>query len=77
MTTYIYRIVLDDSECIMMDEALEMMITYCEKKLLEEPGPPYYAWLRSAKAVKGRLNSDTEQMSGNNFNLQRKDPSKM
>ena len=63
MTTYSYKLVLNDSECIMMKEALEMMISHCEKMLEEEPGAPYYAWLASAKAVKSRIYENTQLMS--------------
>lgn len=33
MTTYAYRITLDDSESIMLEEALKMMIEHCDEKL--------------------------------------------
>jgi len=63
MTTYSYKLILNDSECIMMREALEMMISHCEEMLNEEPGAPYYSWLASAKAVKSRMYENTQLMS--------------
>lgn len=33
MTTYAYRIILEDSESIMFEEALKMMIEHCDEKL--------------------------------------------
>jgi hypothetical protein len=63
MTSYSYKLVLNDSECIMMKEALEMMISHCEKMLKEEPCAPYYSWLASAKAVKSRMYENTQLTS--------------
>ena len=66
MTTYIYKLTLNDTESIMMNAALELMIKHCEERL-NEPESAYSAWLASAKAVKSRMSLNTEQMSGNNF----------
>jgi len=73
MTTYMYKLILDDSETIMMIAALEMMISHCEGKLAEKPEAPYYSWLSSAKAVKSRIHGSAEQTSGNNFGRRPKD----
>jgi hypothetical protein len=67
MTTYSYKLVLDDCESIMMDAALEIMIKHCEDKLIEKSEAPFHALLASAKAVKSRMYLNTEMMSGNNF----------
>ena len=67
MTTYSYKLVLDDGEAIMMNAALEMMIKHCEDRLIEKSEAPLHAWLASAKAVKSRMHLNTEMMSANNF----------
>ena len=67
MTTYSYKLVLDDGEAIMMNIALEMMIKHCEDRLIEKSEAPFHAWLASAKAVQSRMHLNTEMMSSNSF----------
>lgn len=67
MTTYAYRITLNDSESIMLEAALKLMIEHCQKKLDEGASAPYWAHRESAKDVLSRLNDDVKQTSGNNF----------
>ena len=67
MTTYSYKLVLDDGEAIMMNAALEMMIKHCEDRLIDKSEAPFHVWLASAKAVKSRMYLNTEMMSANNF----------
>jgi hypothetical protein len=67
MTTYSYKLVLDDGEAIMMNAALEMMIKHCEDRLIDKSEAPFHVWLASAKAVKSRMHLNTEMMSTNNF----------
>ncbi len=67
MTAYSYRVTLSDSESIMLDEALKMMIQRCEAEIAMGGTAPFYSWLHSAKEVKGRLHSDTKMMSASSF----------
>jgi len=69
MTTYAYRITLNDSESIMLEAALELMIAHCEKKLKAGAGAPNWAHRHSARAVLARLYKDTELTSWNTFLL--------
>jgi len=67
MTTYTYPIILDDSESIMLQSALELMIKHCQQKIDEGAGAPYWAHKQSAKNVLEKLHDNTIQTSGNNF----------
>lgn len=67
MTTFSYTITMNDSEAIMLEAALELMINHCEQKLDEGAGSPYWAHKHSAQSVLERLNDNTSQTSGNNF----------
>lgn len=67
MTTFIYKITLNDSEAIMMKAALELMIKHCQEKLDEGAGAPFWAHKHSAQNVLERLEDNTIQTSGNNF----------
>mgnify|MGYP006078790125 FL=1 len=67
MTTYSYKIVLNDSEAIMLKAALELMMTHCQEKLDSDAGAPYWAHKRSAQSVLNKLYANTIQTSGNNF----------
>lgn len=73
MTTFAYKIILDDSEVIMLEAALKMMIENCNKELDlakskgESPKPPFWAHKHSAESVLQKLHSNMTQTSGNNF----------
>lgn len=67
MTTFVYKITLNDSEVIMMKTALELMIKHCQEKLNEGAGAPFWAHKHSAQNVLERLEDNTIQTSGNNF----------
>ncbi len=67
MTTFIYKITLNDCEVIMMKAALELMIKHCQEKLDEDAGAPFWAHKHSAQNVLERLEDNTFQTSGNNF----------
>lgn len=67
MTTYNFKIILDDSEAIMLQAALKLMIKHCEDKLDEGKKAPYWAHRRSAQSVLDKLFENTFQTSGNNF----------
>lgn len=67
MTTFIYKITLNDSEAIMMKAALELMIKHCQERLDEGATAPFWAHKDSAQNVLERLEDNTIQTSGNNF----------
>jgi hypothetical protein len=67
MTTYSYKLSLNDSEMIMLEEALKMMIEKCEREITLNPRAPFFANLGSAKALNARLNKDRIQTSGSRF----------
>jgi hypothetical protein len=68
MTTYMYTLRLGDSEIIMLQSALNLMINHCEENLKDGPKSPYWAYKQSALNVLDKLFEDTKQISGNNFN---------
>lgn len=66
--TFSYTITFNDSEIIMLEAALKLMIKNCQEKIENEPGrPPFWAHKQSAENVLERLNDNIQQMSGNNF----------
>jgi len=67
MTTMSYKLSLNDSEMIMLEEALKMMIEKCEREITLNPRAPFLAHLESAKALTARLHKNTVQTSGNTF----------
>ena len=67
MTTYSYKIALNDSEVMMLKTALELMMTHCQEKLDNGAGAPYWAHKHSAQSVLNKLYENTIQTSGNNF----------
>ena len=67
MTTYAYRVTLDDSELIAVHEALTHYRAFCESELANGPKAPYWAHRRSIDAVLIRLSSDSKMMSTNSY----------
>ena len=67
MTTYSYKIVLNDSEAIMLKAALELMIKHCQEKLDEGAGASYLAHKHKVQNILDRLYKNTSQTSGNHF----------
>ena len=67
MTTYSFKLSLNDSEMIMLKEALKMMIEKCEREITLNPRAPFFAHLGSAKALNARLKKDMVKTSGNTF----------
>ena len=67
MTKYSQQITLNDSESIMLKEALELMIANCENRINQGEGAPYHAHLSSAQDVLSRLVRNRFQTSGNRF----------
>jgi hypothetical protein len=60
MTTFSYTLVLNDSEVIMLQAALEMMLAHCEHQLRDGPKAPYIAWQMSAKSVLSQLYDEVQ-----------------
>ena len=67
MTTYAHTIILNDSEAIMLESALRLMIKHCQEKLDEGAMAPYWAYKISAESVFEKMYDNTIQSSGNNF----------
>jgi ribosomal protein S20 len=67
MTTYSYGLTLSDSEVIMLDAALKLMIKTCEENIAKGDGAPNLAHKNSAENVLSRLHDNMNQTSGNNF----------
>ena len=67
MTTFAYKLTLNDSEAFMLKGALELMIKHCDEHMVGGPCAPYWANKDSAKNVLKRLFADTHQTSGNDF----------
>ena len=67
MTTYSYNLVLNDSEAIVLEVALEMMIKECQAELANGPKAPFWAWQRSAKDLLSRLSHCAELKSYSTF----------
>lgn len=64
MTTYSYQLVLDDSERVALDAALELLFERCEKELANGPCAPYWAWRENAKSIQEKLSRNMQQTSG-------------
>ena len=64
MTTFSYTLVLDDSESIALEAALDMLLERCEHELESGPRAPFWAWKQSASRIKSRLYEHTRQTSG-------------
>ncbi len=69
MTTFAYTVVLNDSEVIAIEAALELLIKHCDKNLKNGPRAPYYIWRVHAERIKAKLTENSVQTSG-----QRTDP---
>jgi hypothetical protein len=67
MTTYTYRIILNDSELIAVQAALEHYREFCESELSARPQAPYWAHAQAIGAVLGRLFGDAQMTSTSSF----------
>jgi hypothetical protein len=67
MTTYAYRLTLNDGEVIAVQEALERYRSFCKSQLADGPKAPYWAHARAVDAVMGRLHADTQMTSTSSF----------
>jgi hypothetical protein len=67
MTSFSYTLVLSDSEIIMLQAALEMMIKHCDRELAGGPAAPFIAWQISASDVLARLHHDPQLRSYSTF----------
>jgi hypothetical protein len=74
MTTYRHDISLNDSETIMLEEALKLMIKECDNKIAQGHHAPFHAHKNSAEKVLSRLYDNQTQTSGNNFHLKGNTP---
>jgi len=69
MTTYAYKLIINDGESIMLEAALKLMIAECESNIAKGEGAPNFAHKSSAENVLSRLHENMTQTSGNNFSL--------
>jgi hypothetical protein len=69
MTTYSYTLVLNDSEVIMLEAALKLMLKHCEWELSGGPKAPFWAWQHSAQNVMSRLHQNAQLTSYSVFSL--------
>jgi hypothetical protein len=67
MTTYAYRISLNDTEMIAVREALNHYRRFCESELADGPRAPYLAHLHAINSVLARLLADTVMTSTSSF----------
>lgn len=67
MTTFSYTLVFDDSESIVLEAALKMMIKQCEAELAADPEARCWASHRSAKELLSRLSENAEITSYSTF----------
>ena len=67
MTTYAYRIALNDSEIIAVQEALSRYAELCKSESAVGPKWPYSAHLPHIEAVLRRLFADALMMSTSSF----------
>ncbi len=73
MTTYAYHLVLNDTEIIMLADALKMMIKACDEYFKDaednnvDSKAPFWAHSISAREVLKRLYDNTKLMSSNSF----------
>lgn len=73
MTTYSYRMELNDTESETLARALDCLEERCKDELKDGPVAPFYAHQRNITAIREKLYSDTSQTSGNNFGFWMKD----
>jgi hypothetical protein len=66
MTTYSYRLTLNDGEVFAVQEALRLYIILCKSEVGPEITPKIKAPL-AVQAVMGRLYSDTQMTSTSSF----------
>lgn len=67
MTTYSYTLVLNDSECITLEAALDLLLDKCQKELIDGPCAPFYAWQSNISSIRRKINDGVELTSTNNF----------
>lgn len=63
MTTYNYRLTLNDGEAMAIEAAIDFYLKHCECRLSAGPKAPYWTHLRSLEGLRERLNSDATQTS--------------
>jgi len=51
MTIYSYTLVLNESEVIMLKEALKLMLRQCETEHVDGAKPPFWVWKQSERML--------------------------
>lgn len=67
MTTYSFGLTFNESELIMLEAALKLMMKTCEENITKGEGAPNWSHKNSAENVLSRLHNNVKQTSGNNF----------
>jgi hypothetical protein len=67
MTTYQYRIVLNDSEMIALESAPRLFLQVTREKLRAKEQIPYPHNLSDAQSILDKLHADVQQISGNSW----------
>ena len=67
MTTYSYTLTVNDTECIALSEAINLMLERCELELADGPKGPFSSWQKSLLQVKSRLYDQARQTSTTYF----------
>ena len=67
LTTYSYTIILNDTECITLEAALDLLLDKCERELAENPQPPFGVWRSNIFRIKRKVSENMQLTSTNNF----------
>ena len=67
MTTYSFKVTLDDCEMIAIKAALDLYIEHCRAQQQDGAKAPFWAHERSCINVRNRLHADPMLTSTNNF----------
>jgi hypothetical protein len=63
MTTYAYRLTLNDREAITIEAGLKHYRNFCKSQMSDGPVAPYWAHLQSIDRILGKLHADTQMTS--------------
>lgn len=67
MTTFAYRLILDDGEAVAVQAALAHYLDLCKSELADGPKAPYWAHHQALLSVEKRLRADRMMTSTSTF----------
>ena len=73
MTTFGYTLQLNDSERIALGAALELLENECNMHIANGPNYPALSYLKSIAAIRDKLETGAQQLSGSTFVTRRPD----